>query len=129
MSDSFMRQPIIPTPNNVMTGTATIKSQAFYMGKFSGCSFQPVWTGTPVGTFTVMISNDYNPAANGSQTTPQNPGTWSNLGASIPQEPAGSAGNTFIPIYASCGYWIQLWYVNTSGVGALGGTFVGKYNG
>ncbi len=129
MSDAFMRQPIIPTPNSAMTGVTTIKSQAFYMGKFSGCSFQPVWTGTPTGTFTVMISNDYNPAANGSQVTPQNAGTWSNLGASIPQNPAGAPGNTFVPIYASCGYWIQLWYTNTSGVGVLSGTFAGKYNG
>lgn len=129
MSDSFMRQPLSFTPNATMTGTSTIKSQPFWLVKFSGVSFQPVWTGTPTGTFEVYVSNDYQPSATGSNTSPFNAGTWTSLNASISGNPAGSASNTFIPIYASCGMWIQLWYTNASGTGACSGTFVGKYGG
>lgn len=129
MSDSFMRQPLAFTPNSTMTGSATIKSLAFYMGKFSGCSFQAVWSGTPTGTFKIMVSNDFQPAANGSQVNPANAGTWTDLGVTVPSNPAGSASNTFIPVYASCAYWIQLWYTNSGSTGVLSGTFVGKYGG
>lgn len=129
MSDSFMKQSLAFLPNATMSSTNTIKSQGFYMGKFSGCSFQAVWTGTPTGTFAVYVSNNFQPSATGSQTSPANAGTWDNLSVSVAGNPAGSAGSVFIPVYASCGYWIQLWYTNTTGTGALSGTFVGKYGG
>ena len=128
MSDSFMRQALSFSPNATMTGTSTIKSQAFWLVKFSGCSFQTIWTGTPTGTFEIYVSNDFQPQANGLQTNPANAGTWTLL-SSATTNPAGSAGNSFIPVYASCGMWIQLWYVNSSGSGACSGTFVGKYGG
>lgn len=129
MSDSFMKQALALIPNNSMTGTTTIKSQAFWLVKFSGCSFQPVWTGTPTGSFKVYVSNDFMPSATGDQSSPQNAGTWNDLGVTVSGQPAGAAGSTFIPIYASCGMWVQLWYTNTSGTGTLSGTFVGKYGG
>ena len=129
MSDSFMRQALSFSPNANMTSTDTIKSQAFWLVKFSGCSFQPIWTGTPTGEFAIYVSNDFQPSATGDQSNPANAGTWTNLGASISGQPAGSAGNLFIPVYASCGLWIQLWYANTSGSGVASGTFVGKYGG
>lgn len=131
MSDSFMKQLIIPSGySGVMSGTNMIKSAPFWLVKFSGCSFQPVWSGDPAGTFTVMVSNDFQPAANGSTLMPINAGTWTALpGATIPANPSGSAGNTFVSIYASCAYWVQLWYTNTTGTGTLSGTFVGKYSG
>ena len=129
MSDSFMRQSLILSPSSSMTGTATIKTQAFWLVKFSGCSFQAVWSGTPTGTFAVYVSNDFQPSATGDQSSPQNAGTFDNLGVTVSTQPAGSAGSTFIPIYASCGMWVQLWYTNTTGSGTLSGTFVGKYGG
>src|SRR5580658_8063185 len=101
---SFMKQTIVPS--GAMTSTSTITSQALPLITFSGCSFQPIWTGTPTGTFYIYVSNDYVPAANGSQINPQNSGTWSLLpGALIQTNPSGSAGNTFIPVFSSCGYW------------------------
>jgi hypothetical protein len=127
MSDSFMKQTIVPS--GAMTGTTTIKSQAFSMLRTSGCSFQPIWTGTPTGAFTIMVSNDFQPSLSGDQTNPINAGTWSDLGATIPTNPAGSVGSTFVPIFAPCTYWIALWYTNASGSGVLGGTFVSKYGG
>lgn len=130
MSDSFMKQPLAWSSSGSMTGTSTIKSQAFYMGKFSGCSFQPVWTGTPTGSFAIYVSNDFQPSATGDQSSPANAGTWTELpGVTVTGDPAGSAGNTIIPIYAPCVYWIQIWYSNSSGSGTASGTFVGKFGG
>lgn len=125
MSKDYYRIAMIPTA--AMTGSATIHSQAFNIEYQAGCSFMLVWTGTPTGTFTVEVSNDYVP--NLQSTTPLNAGTWVNLGASIPASPAGSASNTFIPIYASCASFIRLTYVNSSGTGVLSGMFTAKAHG
>ena len=118
-------------PSGAMTGTETITSQVFDVQSLEGAAFQPTWTGTPTGTLIVQVSLDYVPAAgsNNGSGTPINAGTWTNLGASIPQNPAGSAGNTYIPIYASCADYIRLSYTNESGSGVLGGMFIGKTRG
>jgi len=110
-----------------MSGTSTIHSQVFDMRKNEGCSFQPIWTGTPTGTITIEVSLDYVP--NLQSSTPINAGTWTNIGASIPTQPAGSSGSTFIPIYAACTAWIRLTYVNASGTGAMSGMFMSKTRG
>jgi hypothetical protein len=124
---NFSRTKIIPS---AAMGVSTIYSQQFSMEKFAGCSFQPVWTGTPTGTFNVWVSNDYgsSPALT-NDANPFSVGTWTNLGVSIPVNPSGVSGNTFIPVYASCCYHIILQYVGTAGAGVLGGYFAGKYNG
>ena len=111
-------------------GVGNIYTQPFKMEKFAGGSFQPNWTGTPTGVFTVWVSNDY--GSSPALTDPANPfsvGTWTNLGASVSGNPAGSAGNTFIPVYAACSYYIILQYAGASGAGPMGGFFAGKYNG
>jgi hypothetical protein len=124
---NFSRTALIPSGSMANT---TITSQAFSMEKFAGCSFQPNWTGTPTGTFNVFVSNDYasSPALK-NDANPMSVGTWTNLGVSIPMIPAGSPGNTFIPVYAACSYYIILQYVGSGGAGVLGGYFAGKYNG
>jgi hypothetical protein len=128
VSTNFRSKQII-IPSGAMTGTSTITSQPFDINKLTGGSFQAVWTGTPTGTFSVYVSNDYMPSATGGNNPPANPGTWDNIGASIPVNPAGSAGHTFIPIFACGALWIALWYTNASGTGVLSGTFAGKFTG
>lgn len=121
------------TPTGAMTGTATIHSQPFNIDSLEGAAFEPVWTGTPTGTFIVEVSLSYvpNPSdTNGaSPLPPLNAGFWNNLGATIAENPAGSTGNTYIPILASCAGWIRLTYTNASGSGVLSGTFKGKTRG
>lgn len=114
------------TPTGPM-GVGSITSQAFNLSKFGGCSFQPKWSGTPTGTITILVSNDYGTAPG--LTDPTNPtsvGTWTNLGVSIPAEPSGAPGNTYIPVFASCAAWICIQYSGSSGSGVLGGYFAGK---
>ncbi len=114
-------------PSGAMTGTAVITSQVFDIGSMEGAAFQPTWTGTPTGTFVVLVSLDYIPNPTGG--TPINAGTWDNLGASVSGNPAGGAGHTYIPVYASCARYIQLQYTNASGSGVLAGMFAGKSRG
>lgn len=89
----------------VMSGTAVLTSAAIDSSNFESMSLQPVWTGTPTGTFIVLVSLDNI--------------NYADLGASIPTQPAGSAGSIFIPVYGSCAKWIKLQYTNASGSGVL----------
>lgn len=98
-----------------MTGTTTITGQIYDVGTLEGFAFQPVWTGTPTGVFTILVSLD---GVN-----------FANLGATIPTSPAGSAGNTYIPIYAACAKYLQLSYTNATGSGTLSCTVYGKTRG
>lgn len=113
-----LNTPIIPSA--AMTTTTTITSQVIDMNSCESVAFQPVWTGTPTGTFIIQISLDYKPSND--PTKPLNAGTWDTLAASISNNPAGSSGHTYIPIYASCGAYIRLSYTNVSGSGTLSGT-------
>lgn len=118
--------PIVPT--GAMTGTNTIYSQVFDCRSLEIGTFAPTWTGTPTGTFEVQVSLDYVPNNGAIGAAPLNAGTWNNI-AAAPSNPAGSAGNTYIPSFATgCGY-IRLSYTNSSGTGVLGGTFFGKTRG
>lgn len=118
--------PIIPSA--AMSGTAVIYSQIFDIGSLEGAAFQPIWSGTPTGTLKVLVSLDYqpNPQPGG---TARNAGTWSDLGASFTNQPAGGANSTYCPVYASCAKYIKLQYTNASGSGVLSGYFVGKSRG
>lgn len=98
--------------SSAMSGTATITSNAVDVSNFQSTSFQPVWTGTPTGTFKVLVSID---GVN-----------YSDLGASVTGNPAGSASNTYIPVYASCAKWMKLQYTNASGSGTLSCTALQK---
>lgn len=95
-----------------VSSTNTYKTTPMSVVFLQSCSFQPVWTGTPTGTFTVYVSNDQI--------------NWDLLPASVTGNPAGSAGHTTIPCYGFSTAWIQLWYTNASGSGTVAATFVGK---
>jgi len=122
-SKDFYSTPIVPT--GAMTGTATIYSQAFDIRFQVGCSFAVKWTGTPTGTLSVQVSNDYVPNLQNA-TTPINAGTWYPIQASITTQPAGEPGQIYIPVYGIVSSYIQLVYVNSSGTGVLSGQFTCK---
>lgn len=80
------------------------------------------WSGAPVGTITVEISNDYTKDAEGNVS---NPGTWTQIyfnlnGMTANSAPvAGSPGTGFIDIDAMSAYAIRTVYHRTSGTGVL----------
>lgn len=95
-----------------MSGTSVVTSQPIDISNYESTSIQPVWTGTPTGTLKVLVSND---------------GTnYTDIGATIPTQPAGSASSTFIPLYATCAKWMKLQYTNASGSGTLSAVGLSK---
>jgi hypothetical protein len=81
------------------------------------------WTGAPVGTFSVQVSNTYSLYADG---TVNNPGKWTSLTLSNVPTLSGTPGNGYIDIDAISSYAIRLVYNYTSGTGTLNATVNGK---
>ena len=83
-------------------------------------SYSVVWTGSPVGTFQVQVSNDYSQDPSGAQL---NAGTWNTLPPSsftgTYPVPAGSAGNGFLDVVGTGAAWVRLQYTAGSGAGNL----------
>ena len=98
--------------SSAMSGTTAITSQAIDVSNYQSTAFQLSWTGTPTGSFAVLVSIDGV--------------TYSDLGASSPNNPAGSTGSAYIPVYGSGAKWMKLRYTNASGSGTLSGKVVSK---
>lgn len=98
--------------SNVMTGTNVLTSQALDVSNYQSTAFQLSWTGTPTGTFAVLVSIDGV--------------TYVDLGASSPNNPAGSPASGYLPVYGSGAKWMKLQYTNASGSGTLSGKAVSK---
>ena len=83
------------------------------------------WTGTPTGTFSVEVSQDY-VAPVGVQDEPLNAGTWVPLTLSVPVLAAGTADTAFIDVDVTGAAYVRLVYTATSGSGTLNATIAGK---
>lgn len=81
------------------------------------------WTGTPVGTFSIQISADYQRDINGNVT---NPGNWINLVLSSNPTAAGSADVAYVDLNQLSAPWIRVVYSRTSGTGILDAFITGK---
>lgn len=89
-----------------MSGTNTIYSQIIDVSKMDNIGLEVVWTGTPVGTFSVQASNSginffdltFNPAL---------------------AQPTGAPGGYVVDINQFPFKYILLKYVNTAGSGGL----------
>jgi hypothetical protein len=121
MSD---RPLIVPNLNKPLINAAsmatTITGPATIINRIPGISYDLVWTGTPVGTFAIQVSNTYAQNAEGAVS---NAGSWSTLPTSSFQGtypvPAGSPGNGFLDVVGTEAYAIRLVYTATSGTGTL----------
>lgn len=95
-----------------MTGTATLTSTIVPVDFLDNGSFQCVWTGTPVGSFFVDVTNyDIN--------NPNITIVWSQITLSSVPAASGSAGDGTINLNQLPFRWIRLRYVNSSGTGTL----------
>lgn len=108
-----------PIINNLSMATS-ITGPATIIQKLPGISYDISWTGVPVGTFQVQVSNTYTQNADG---TPANAGNWTTLpvasfSGTYPV-PAGSASNGFLDVVGTEAYAIRLVYTATSGTGNL----------
>lgn len=104
-----------------ITGPATI------IQMLPGISYDIAWTGTPVGTLQVQVSNTYQQNSDGSVKVA---GNWSTLPPSSFSGtypiPAGSPGNGFLDVVGTEAYAVRLTYTAASGTGSLTVVAAGK---
>lgn len=113
-------------PHSVVTNgdmSASITSQVTVIQRISGNSYDVSWTGAPVGTFSVQISNTYSENVDGSV---RNAGNWATVTLSSPITAAGSPDNAMINLAGLECYAVRLVYTRTSGTGTLNAVICGK---
>lgn len=102
---------------------ATLTSDGLDLQQVPLASIHAVFTGSPVGTLTLEVSNDKVAAVNGSNQA-TNVTTWTTYTGS---SQSISASGDFLYNLLSTGYrWIRLKYTRTSGTGSLTVTSVTK---
>jgi hypothetical protein len=118
-------RPYIP-PYAVITNASmatTVHSSPTNIQQLSLASYSFVWTGVPVGTFTLEGSDDYTVKTDG---TVLNTGTWNTLPVSNTIAAAGTSGNGIYDIALTGITWVRLTYTAASGTGNLNALFAGK---
>lgn len=104
---------------------ATVVSNGIDMNQIFGGSISAVFTGSPVGTLTLEISNDIvaTPVAGGANLASA-VNTWTTYtGSSY----AISAAGDFTYVLADTNYrWLRMKYTKTSGTGTINAYFSGK---
>lgn len=122
MSRPYVSQETVlaPTTGNM---AATVHSVPSNIKMMSLAGYDLSWTGTPVGTFTVEVSNSYTQDPNGNAI---NAGNWTALTLSTAVTATGAAGGAFIDIDAVSASWMRLTYTPSSGTGILTAIFSAK---
>lgn len=104
-------------PTGTMTGTNKLTGNPALINQAHGISWTMRWTGTPVGVFSVEVSNEYDPNTN------PTPADWTQYTLTIPAgvNPAGAypAAGSGIDLAPTSFKWARLCYTNTSSTGAL----------
>jgi hypothetical protein len=100
-----------------MTGATTVTSSATSIERRNGFSIQANVTGTPVGTFDIQGSVDYNPGLPQSEGILNN-GNWVSI-SPLSATPAvtGSATSILFDMQGVTFPWIRLSYTNSTSSG------------
>lgn len=120
MSDRPLIAPALTKPLINQSMGASITGPATIIQRLPGISYDIEWTGNPVGTFEVQVSNTYTQAPDG---TVINAGNWNTLPSSsftgTYPVPAGVADHGFLDVVGTEAYAVRLVYTRTSGTGTL----------
>lgn len=104
--------------SGAMTGTTTIVSDPVPLEQIYGFAVQAIYTGTPVGTFSLQASSDA--PARTPQTSNGGPDTVTNWATIVGSTQAISgAGNFMWNVSGGFYRYVRLVYTNTSGTGTL----------
>lgn len=110
------RPYIKPSPVLSAASMATdLTSDITILAQKTGASYDLVWTGAPVGTFSVEISNSVTQGSDGAITG----GNWTPVTLSTAITAAGTADNAFINLAGLEAYAVRLVYTRTSGSGSV----------
>lgn len=107
--------------NGVMTGDIT--SRISNIEFCDNIGFQFHFTGTPVGTFQIQVSANYEQDSLGNVT---NVGNWIDLVLSGTPVAAGAPDEIYVDVTQISAPWIRAHYTFTSGTGTLQAWVVGK---
>lgn len=113
-------------PHSVLTAASmatSLTSEVTILNQKSGAGYDLKWTGAPVGTFSVEISNTVTLDAEGNVNSP---GAWTPVTLSSPITASGSPDNAFINLAGLECYACRLVYTRTSGTGTLDAVICGK---
>lgn len=114
-------QPVITN----VSMAASITSAVTILAQKTGAGYDIAWTGAPVGSFSVQISNTVVLNGDGSISS-ASPGTWTSVTLSGAVNPSGSADNGFINLAGLEAYAVRLVYTRSSGTGVLNATICSK---
>jgi hypothetical protein len=127
-----MAQRPIFTPKYLLTNASMAVQQIAgpsNIEQVSCISYDISWTGAPVGTFAIQVSNTYVPNPSPGNL-PLNPGTWTtipqNVFTGVYPTPAGTPSNGALDFDVTGFTWVQLVYTPTSGSGSLTVVVSGK---
>lgn len=117
-----MRQPNAPIMTAVSLG-ATVASDPILMKQEYICSIQAVWTGTPVGNFTIETTCDVGSVeSDGSVTGLTN---WDTYTGST-QAAGGGSGSFTWRLNSVPDAWVRLKYTRSSSTGSVTARFNAK---
>lgn len=115
-----------------MTGTTILTSAPTNISYKDNIFYELVWTGSPVGTFQVQVSADYNPGTPQSDGAYDN-GTWTEIPVTDQSGNApaaqGQDGQVVFDLSQISAPWVRVVYTNASGTGTLNGWVAGKSTG
>lgn len=103
--------------------TATCTSIGTDINQLSQYTIQAVYTGSPVGTFTLQVSTDQVPTGVGADPA-SNVVNWTTYTGS--SQAISAAGNFVWNVFPAGYHWVRLLYTKTSGTGSLSAEFNGK---
>jgi hypothetical protein len=113
-------------PHSVVTNSdmsASIISDVTILKQKTGAGYDIAWTGAPVGSFSVQISNTYSLDAGGNVS---NAGSWTPVLLVGSVLPSGSPDNGYINLAGLEAYAVRLVYTRTSGTGTLNAVICSK---
>lgn len=114
-------------PKMVTNGdmSASINSVGIILDQIPLASIHAVWTGSPVGTLKLQVSNDLvKIPVSGSADMAANVVNWTDYTGS--SQAVSGAGDFMFNLLSNGYYWIRLVYTRSSGTGTLNVTFSGK---
>lgn len=118
--------------NGTLPATGTVNSIGIEINQMYSWSIQADWTGAPVGTFTIQVSNDIVPLA--PSVTTENPvgpdpaalvTNWSTYTGSAVVT-SGTSGNWMWIAQLGAYKWVRLSYTAASGTGSVTANFFAK---
>ena len=127
-------QPFNNLKDVSVSGTTTYYSAISNILHKDSVGIELSWTGSPVGTFSVWVSNSYKPAlAQSEGNGPPSSGNWAQVpltnpvtGVTALVASTGAGSPIFLNLNQLGSAWIQVTYTNASSTGVINSVITSK---